>query len=493
MFDESKIGPNSTPFVKVTFDYGKEKITIPHINIKEATIEGATPLSRTGDIKCIDPLNILPDYLTRLGAYTNSFMGAMNPNISVEFGWRGIIGQGLVVRSVTGLITKTAFDITAEGITTVDIHFIETAVEVLQRIKFMNANDIQYIFKCEKLKNMSAGGKLSWLFDVNQSPNLSIHEILKRSNIKLWNVASRTDDKPDGIPLEINFGDSLIDVINSLCAKAEHTKVEGKNYSYERLKVYTVYDPKVGKDISHIYYGWRGSPDIEAGFEDKFDDLPLEGKLKWKSSTSNKWENGQIKESWKQILTWTSDLNTKTHIIHQAQDALTEKLRDFEQKDIDEINKGIRDRGMEEITRTESGMIFTDGRDAERRNKLRTTMTDIIKAEFGMEDKSKNNQMAAILNNNVFKATATIMGDPTIGTDYGAYERKFITDFSNVGGLGNVFGDRFWTFTKSRHIFTEGSYTTEMELLSYPPPPGKKIDDEYQWREQIEMTKKRQL
>ena len=453
MMDETKIGASATPLVNVTFNYINGSYTIPHINIKEASIEGVTPMSRVGDIKCVDPDSILPGKLTQLGAESNSMRGKLNPNITVEYGWKGLNNIGVFTRRLTGLITKTAYDITDDGITTVDIHFIETAVEVLQRIKFFDPRDIELAFKKEELKDRTASEKLDWLFDPNNG--LSMWPlILNPSGIVLINEANKGTDNPDGKKIELNIGDNLIDLINSLCAKAEHEKVEGYNYSFERLNV-----KKIGSK-TEIRYGWRATPDVEAGTVMDLSYMSI-GTLVWKGATST--------ASRKQLLAFSSDLNSKTHLIHQSQDALTQKLKKFEQKDIDWINQRIRESGYEELMKNETG-TWWDTSGMEVRNDLRQAMRDIIIKEQGFSQQSMNDQIKALLDANVFKATATIMGDPTIGTDHAPYYCSFYTDFTHVGGLATSFGDRYWTPTKTKHLFSEGSYKTEIELLTYPKP-----------------------
>jgi len=175
----------------------------------------------------------------------------------------------------------------------------------------------------------------------------------------------------------------------------------------------------------------------------------------------------------KQILSFTSDINSKTSLMMQSQDIINKKLMSFSEEDMEFLNNSFREKGLKGLQEKDKAGYHASAEEkdeAERRNAARTKMDEIVKSLKDETNTNQNNQLKAILANNVFKGNVKIMGDPTFGTDFVPWAIKMNTNFNSVGGFGTTFGNRAWALTYVKHVFGEGSYETEFELLTYPEP-----------------------
>ena len=82
---------------------------------------------------------------------------------------------------------------------------------------------------------------------------------------------------------------------------------------------------------------------------------------------------------------------------------------------------------------------------------------------------SVNAQIRGIVANNVFNATVTILGDPSLGTTYIPNEIFFYIDTSNLSGATSDMDFLRWMMKKVTHHLQEGKFTSSLELYSLPP------------------------
>jgi hypothetical protein len=405
----------------------------------------------------------------KVGAESNKITNAKKPNIFITFGWKKLKGNTECLRSLDGLMIKSSIDLTEDGQTMISLEYIETVTSVTGTIRYLDPNDIEIIYRKKesdspKMNNMLVSEKLTWLTDWNASGPISrttVAKILMDNKIKY--IFEPTNDDKD-VDVDVGFGDYLIDVINELTAKARHEKIKDQNFSYERGVMWTGKYNGV-EDVTFIPYVWKAAPDENNPYPEK-----LLGKLKEGPVLSYK---KSAAKGEKQLLSFTSDLNSKTSLMMQSQDELNKKLLSFSEDDMEMLNKTFREKGVEGLNEKErSPFAWGDKRDQmDRRNRVRVEMKEVLQGLNADSSANQNSQLKAILANNVFKGTVKIMGDPTIGTDFEPWAFKMKTNFDSIGGFGKVFGQRTWALTYVKHFFKEGSFETEMEILAYPEPP----------------------
>lgn len=466
--DESKVTSQSFPYVSVVLgSAGDTTYTIPYQQFKEVNIEGKTNLSRKGQIKFVDVVGEWPDILIKIGAESNKPSNVRAPNIRITFGWKGLKGMTSCLAELSGMIIKSSMDITDDGQTMITLDYIETADSITSSLRFMNPNDIEAIYKAKTqsggkgcpLSNALVSDKLKWLTNWDNAGGVQVIKSLKDNKIQ-YTFEDTFDDK--AVDFNVGFADYLCDIINELTAKAQHKKVDGENYSYERGIIY------VKNGITYIPYVWRKAPSESNEKPDTvLDDMEKGPTLVWKKTASD----GE-----KQILSFTSDLNSKTSLMMQAQDEINKKLMDFSEQDMQYLNNMLQKKGEDGLKDVYKPGFLCFGMskdEADGRNTTITKVNNLLESLKSDTSDSQNDQLSAILANNVFKATVKIIGDPKMGTDYLPWNCRMATNFNSVGGFGKIFGDRRWALTYVRHMFTEGSYETELEMLAYPQPNTK--------------------
>ena len=462
--NEASIIATSFPYVRVLLGADKQW-SIPYNQLKNVSVEGKTNMSRKGTIQFVDAIGEWPDILMKIGADSNAVRNVRKPNIFVTFGWKKLRGNYECLRSLDGMVIKSSIDLTDDGQVMISLEYIETVMSVTGTLRYLDPNDIQIIYNEKEngtFKNMTVAEKLTWLTDWDKNAT-SVAQELKRQKIK-YSFESTFDDK--GVEIEIGFGDYLSNVINELTAKAEHQKVDRQNFSYERGITYTgKYNGIDG--FNFLPYVWKAAPADDNVEPEKLLDKMTEGPTLVYKKTAAAGE--------KQILSFTSDLNSKTGLMFQSQDEINKKLMSFTEEDMEMINKTIREGGMDALRKKDSAGFLCFGlnqKEADARNRIKSEAVKVVAASKGETKSSQNSQLEAILAQNVFKSTIKIMGDPTFGTDYEPWKFKMKTNFNAVGGFGKVFGSRVWALTYTKHVFSEGSYETEMEMLAYPEPPA---------------------
>jgi len=468
--NEANILASSYPYVEVQLG----AYIVPNNQLKEVVIEGKTAMSRKGTVKFVDAIGEWPDILMKIGADSNKIVNVRKPNFKVTFGWKRLRGYYECLRSLDGMIIKTAIDLTDDGQVQITIDYIETVASVTGAIRYLDPNDIEMIYDKKekgspKFPDMLVSEKLTWLtsWDNATGSKTSVWDILKNNRIK-YTFETTNDDKEADV--SVGFGDYLSDVINELTSKAKKTQEKGVNYSYERGICY--YEKDGDEYNTIIPYRWKAAPD-ETNTDPMatFKNMTKGPVLCYKQTAGS----GE-----KQVLSFSSDLNSKTSLMMQAQDEINKKLMAFSEEDMETVNESLRkdgERGLAARDR-ETGWFMPKDRqeEAERRNKARIDMQDLLRTLNQETTDNQNSQLKAILANNVFKGTVKIMGDPTFGTDFEPWKMSMKTNFSTVGGFGTTFGNREWALTYVRHVFGEGSYETELELLTYPQPDDKPKD-----------------
>ena len=508
--NETRISSTTQPFFYADFfgipisNKKPATYTLDRTQILDASIEGKAPKARRGSFRFIDPTGEWPQILANAGAYSNSIEGKGFPNLMVYFGWQGLSPNDSSTEEITklsGLILKTRFSVDQDtAMTTIEVEYIEAIMSWFSNLRFLDANDMIILDQLKdetnnrELKNMPVGDLLTYIWE-----NSSIKADVETSGADISINFEQTGDDAaiDGRKYKIRFGDSFQSKINEISAQAKYT-VEGQNddpdiaYSYERIDKE---DELIINDSGFEYkasitYGWKPAPMGESEPDTNIDSAwNRPGAPEIIKGPNLLWKKQSKDANSKTMITWDSDLNSKEYLIHQAQDELTKTLSQYSDSDwnaLQEFIKLAREEGGSQIDqsgisaaykRLEQqagtggakqffGRIFGDASwDMTDENRMQMVET-LIKET----DKASGNpaaQMSAIIANNVFKGKATILGDPKFGTELLPYQIKLTMIFEDVGEFATLF-QRDWLLTNVVHKFAEGSYITELELLTYP-------------------------
>ena len=115
-------------------------------------------------------------------------------------------------------------------------------------------------------------------------------------------------------------------------------------------------------------------------------------------------------------------------------------------------------------------------------------MSQAVKDALAKTSGGVSAQMSAIIGNNMFKGTATVMGDPDLGKkisssiDWTPYHLVLYTQFSGTHFFAEWLGsdasgldqsnfdafDKKWLVTRITHKIQAGSYTTDIDMITYP-------------------------
>lgn len=468
--------------------------------IQNASIEGKAPGARKGNFSFVDPEGVWASVLANAGAYSNSIEGKGKPNLIIHFGWQGLRGEtssAEEMQKITGLILKTKFSIDPDtAMTTIEVHFIEAVMAWLNNLRFLDPYDMIILDQLEhdNIKEMNVGELLTYIWEES-----SIQTQIRNSgaDVQIYFAQTGSDKGTvDGRKFKIRYGDGFIDKINEISAQAEYT-VEGEDddpdivWSYERRYK----DDWVDEDDNYharLIYGWKKA---SLGQEE---DSPNVGDV-WEGEVGQGpnllWKSQRLDGGSKQMITWDSDLNSKEYLTLQAQDELTKKLAQYTDSDWDAMQeylsklanetdggnqisstdalqnaqedltniseRGALGRGWARLFNNAEWQIAND----ENRRQLVETLIQGERTPRTSGDGAS--QIAAIIANNVFKGTATILGDPYFGTELLPYQVEMTMMFEDVGDFASLF-QREWLLTNVVHKFSESGYFTEIEVLSYP-------------------------
>jgi len=510
---DSALGPkDKTPAINFYDDApGKDfgYIILHRHYIQNAEFSGVAIGARSGKISIIDPEGAWADCLQYIGSWKNA--NATVPNMTIKFGWLGLKPNGSdskMIQDIPAILLKTSFSLTDNGTITIELNFIENLENLLRDIKFSYLEDM-------KLLDSSINTKLK---------GKKIHEILRHILKNSKSISEQlityqtafhfestyeTGDQAYGEEsknIKIRLGDTLGDKINELIASTIPSNKDDPNYtwSYEMIdkKTYTIPE-YIGKEIggltypngiySEIFFGWRKSPKKSAENMPTseqtaaFGDPKIGPTLLWKKQSNN------INE--KSLISFDIDLKMLDYAASMIRSDLDKKLSNINDESWDMVYEGIKNIKGDDaklLSLPLSSLAQTVKDQKNNRSSGAGLTYDKKSGWFGLwrnegdrqisqameefntilANSSSNvqNQIETIINNNVFKAKARIIGDPTIGTTNTVYKVGFNTDFEAVGYFANFF-NRFWLLTSSVHKIEEGGYFTEIELLALPVKP----------------------
>ena len=309
---------------------------------------------------------------------------------------------------------------------------------------------------------------------------------LSSSDIPGWgvyNTSTSTVDTPAGKfgKGRAQFFADVSEVITEIVYDWEPTPKPGEddaNTSFE----YTNNAEFIG------YLNWR--PDNEG--EDKYYDWGLGGAYDVGS--------GVDKSRSKTMLDFNLDLSTLKALHGRIGAQLESVLTDFDEKDWEHISEAIEknvgeinaDTPIEDVVFSEDDIeridngawwkatgfrrLFNADADMEsiedyeeRKDSYVNLLKTIDTAKSNTNESPAVSQLRALINRNVFRATCTILGDPTLGSRIEPMSAYFVSNFMTPSYFSKYFSGKGWLFQKATHKFSEdGSYHTELELLGQP-------------------------
>lgn len=313
--------------------------------------------------------------------------------------------------------------------------------------------------------------------------------------------------------VKITYNQSVESFINEIFSKIP--KQTGNEGTYEIVgneRVADVYNDDGSvrtPGYTKIRYGWKKSVlNSDGTTSSAISNLPINYILRWgtesfkedEKSGSNLFDEKPDTDSYrsaqgitftadrnhtrrgyyKYLMNWSSDLSSKTYLHFMAQTELERGLKRFDTVDmeafVEALNNGksLQDLQMEAMASPTSGAgkVLGEGFSGNIYQGLNTVSSGIT------------SQMNSLVANNVFKATATIIGDPEMGHLYVPYVSGVFTEFRDVL-FQQMFTDqpgqtsaqynsnlaafsRRWMITKVVHKIESGQYTTDLELMTYP-------------------------
>jgi len=534
--DESRILPTTQTWIQVDFfvetgagddellknfyntmshrEYGK--LTIPRYYIQNAEFDGVQIGARKGSITIIDPENTWSRAFDYIGYWKNKNAG--RPNMSIQFGWVDLKAgaeRGDMVQTIPAILLKTGFNMNENGIVTITLEFIENTERILDIVKFNKLEDLTLLNSEVNgdLKKMSVKEILEFVIATDgikaQLETFDIH-------LSFDDTFEMNDDKfgETGVDIKIRLGDTLGSKINEIISKATPDTTE-KDFSDKGwlLASYVMKDKEIkyktvnGKTHYHSYilFGWRYAVTDEGragnlkkwqiekytmGVESESDIEELKGPtLLWKKQSMNYSE--------KTLLTFDVDLKMLDYATSMIKSELDTKLSQFNEEDwgkIAEVVQQIQEKGDTDAKAlltmnpqqlsekaTSEGKSFGLSYDVgahifgwgiSEDDKARTQIIDEFNEVLRNSSSNVTKAIGAIIHNNVFKAKAKIMGDPSFGTDYTMFNVYFDSDFNGAGSFAAFF-TRKWLLTKVSHKIEEGSYFTELEIMALPIEPPK--------------------
>lgn len=481
-------------------DYGY--IILHRHYIQNAEFSGVAIGARQGKISIIDPEGAWANCLQYIGAWKNA--NASVPNMTIKFGWIGLKPNGSgskMINEIPAILLKTAFGMGDDGTITIELNFIENLENLLRDIKFSYLEDMKLL---DSSINTNLKGKK--IYEILQhviKNSKSVAEQLALYQFAIYfEPTYESGDQAYGEEsknIKIRLGDTLGDKINELIASTIPSNKDDPNYtwSYEMIKKVTHKDPaNIGSNINgitytkgvscEIYFGWRKSPkkssaDMTAEEQRAAFDNPEKGPtLLWKKQSNN------INE--KSLMSFDIDLKMLDYAASMIRSDLDKKLSNINDESWDMVYEGIKNIKSEDaymlslplsslaqtvksqIGSTNAGLTYETGWIKSKDDREISQAMEEFNTILAEASSNVQNQIETIINNNVFKAKAKIMGDPTMGTVNTVYKVGFNTDFEAVGYFANFF-NRFWLLTSSVHKIEEGGYFTEIELLALPVKP----------------------
>ena len=211
------------------------------------------------------------------------------------------------------------------------------------------------------------------------------------------------------------------------------------------------------------------------------------------------------------LINWSSDLSSKSYLHFMATSELQKALKSYNPKVmeyvIEQLQNGatISEDGNYTVT-TPSPAPGSAPKDSAAQplditsdgiSYVQKGFSAAVKAATASASGGSSAQLASIVGNNMFKATATVMGDPDIGGPlFTPYKTTIRTSFDttyfqdayikettiDTQGIAHVIYraagasdntnlnafNKVWLITKVHHKIEAGSYTTDVEMITYP-------------------------
>jgi len=385
--------------------------------------------------------------------------------------------------------------------------------------KSNNTGSIEYsssfIGKIEQFINESASLKLTAGDGVN---NTYIQFVFDTAGFTskdwdtIFNKGSAANINSVFSDVKITYNQSIESFINEIFSKIP--KQERNEGTYEIIGNERVNEIKNADGTvrtpgyTKIKYGWKKSVlNSDGTTSNAIRDLPMNYILRWGTESfkedektgsefydlkgsSDSYETKSItftanrshtrRGYYKYLINWSSDLSSKTYLHFMAQTELEKGLKKYDTVDmkefIDALNDGksLGDLESQAEAKPDSGVgkVLGEGFSKNIYKGLNTVSSGIT------------SQMNSLVANNVFKATATVIGDPEFGQEYVPYVSGVFTEFRDVsfqqmftdspGNISQMYNSnlaafsRKWMITKVIHKIEAGQYTTDLELMTYP-------------------------
>lgn len=276
------------------------------------------------------------------------------------------------------------------------------------------------------------------------------------------------------------------------------------------------FSAKMGDVVTELVYDWEPTPkpkeDDSENSASQFEttnNAVLIGYLNWRPDSEGDdkvydWGLGQTfdtpidKSRSKDVLSISIDLSSLNSLFARIGSQIDEVLTNFDDQDweyirenIDEVVGDINvDTPSEDLTISADDLqrnlgkgLHLFGLNLNKRNDeseedfqaRRQTFEEILQQSDSInsnpnrEESPVVSQIRALINRNVFKAKATIMGDPTFGSAIEPMSAYFISNFMAPTYFASYFSGKGWLFSKATHKFgDDGSYKTDLELLGQP-------------------------
>jgi hypothetical protein len=493
--------------------------------IVDAEFEGMVAGARNGSVRIVDPNGVYMDALQKIASQNNNFLGgATGPTIWITFGWKSLsLGPGVssagktrdFLSTIDGLITGVEFDMSDEGVITANVKFFEYAASTIDLVKFVAVADMQI-------------GNVRNLYDQNNSgyddrlPQHLMTYILKPASTS---AGKFLDDKKIQIIFlgandtkeiakdrwpNVRFGSALTSWINEVTSIMERKDSNQQNtgststsksqadqfiYSYEKIGTAflgedqsSMHDMIVGRlndnrikmvaGYKYVVYDWKASKEETQDTQNDHDPTPPDIQF-WQGPTLV-YKGLQKKAGQKTILNWSSDLSSHTALVFQFGTDLDRKMKNFTEDDWKNfetiMTKGwITTTGQNGPTLTANTTVaavrdkFSGVDEQAALRMVNDLYSEQKEAEKSSATANQFTQLRAVIRNNAFKATATIMGDPAIGTTFSGGSTILPTNFLPLSQYANDLFGRSWIQLKTVHKFEAGKYTTDIEMLSYMP------------------------
>ena len=258
-------------------------------------------------------------------------------------------------------------------------------------------------------------------------------------------------------------------------------------------------DLNLKEGFNYVFYDWRASPEDAGDTKDQNSPIIPNAMIMWAGPTLL-YKGMRKKGSEKVLLGWTSDLSSYPAILQLLGTTLNSTMKTYVEDDWKNLesalNKGYIENNTSKhttpyIASQTAAYAVGDGGAGEVDTQAALKMINSLGSSTDQQNgamlsMNSNAQIRSVIRNNLFNATATIMGDPSMGYLFIPMSSVLVTDFSAVIALASDFFSRGWYLGTSTHKFEAGKYTTELKIVGFPSvnsPVGDK-DAEKLWEMQ---------